>query len=205
MRWRFVVMSTGGAPDRCEVPVHVRDRGDERQLEHLLKPFLANSQLTEYRLDSIHRREVQQRLDDIDYKDLQCASPTGRSAEWSEGRGPAPSFLGASGRVGSHEVEVEDRIGLVELDLYLGAAGQRSGDVVAVVAVVQEDHRLHHSALVHARHPRRLCSPAGRNPALGRVRIIRERQAWHVQVTLRAAYCLYGRCLNWGVRRAGSA
>src|SRR6266545_1642152 len=68
------------------------------------------------------------------------------------GYGVASGLLGGSRRrrsFSADEVEVQDRVGLVQLDLYWRSIRRLPGDVQAFMAVVQIDRRFDELAPVH--------------------------------------------------------
>src|SRR5262249_39259601 len=115
-------------------------------------------------------------------------------------------------RVSLDVVEIQDWIGLVQLDAHLGSARHRAGDVQALVAIIEKDARLNDVAFVDAVDPPGVISHRGRNAARVRVRIIWKRQLRHVWITLDARRHLKHRRMdgNWSSgagwdSRAGSA
>src|SRR6266568_386625 len=116
---------------------------------------------------------------------LDYAAPAQLLAGWIEleERCRNPAFLKTRRRISLDEVKIQDRVGLVELDVNLGPAWDGAGDVQTVVAVVQVHARLGHLALIDPVGPSRVARPGDRNAARIGVWIVGEGQVRYVRVT----------------------
>jgi len=75
------------------------------------------------------------------------------------------------------QIVIQDRIGLVQANVHLGAVDRGPDDLSTQMAVVEQHHGLHQAALVVADQPSGVVlAPRGRDPALRRVGVVRERK-----------------------------
>src|SRR5215831_6605899 len=118
---------------------------------------------------------------------------SGRRLTELEERRRHPAFLRSVQRVGLHIVEVQDRIGLVQLDLDRRAARNGPGDVQAFVTVIEKDRWFNHLSLVDACRPCGATAVRGWNAAGIRIRVIREGQVRYVGVMLECNFGCRGR------------
>lgn len=101
-----------------------------------------------------------------------------------------------------HIVEVQDRVGLVQLHLDLGAAGYGTSNVQTFLAVVQQHGGFDQLAVRCAIHPGCASAKQRGNPACVTVGVVWERQSRHIRVSLNADR---GRLRAGGLGGAGVA